>query len=64
MSAGSAEDEDVNASPLYKDRDEWKDVKPIYNSPAEDAVVCIRHTPSCAFKLSSEQDCDEAGFSH
>ncbi|KAI6176226.1 hypothetical protein M3Y97_00775700 [Aphelenchoides bicaudatus] len=37
-------DNELNTSPLYKDRPEWKDVTPIYNSADEDAVVKIAHS--------------------
>lgn len=54
-------DTEISSSPLYKvsliifwfynskfkDRDEWKDVQPIYNSADEDAVVRIAHSDTC-----------------
>ncbi|KAI6239557.1 hypothetical protein M3Y99_00545100 [Aphelenchoides fujianensis] len=38
--------EEVKSSPLYKDRDDWRDVQPIYLSDAESAIVRISHTDS------------------
>jgi hypothetical protein len=40
-------DNELNTSPLYKDRPEWKDVSGIYNDVEEDAVVRINHNETC-----------------
>ncbi|CAD5221754.1 unnamed protein product [Bursaphelenchus okinawaensis] len=39
------EGEFISSSTRYDSKPEWKDVTPIYNSIAEDAVVRISHTP-------------------
>jgi hypothetical protein len=38
---------EINSSPMYKDRNDWKDITPVYNSADEDAVVKIAHSDNC-----------------
>ncbi len=40
-------DSQVYSPALYKDRAEWSDVKPVYNSEREDGVVKIAATEEC-----------------
>lgn len=37
----------VTSSPLYKDRSEWKDIKPIYFTEDEEGAVKIAVTDAC-----------------
>lgn len=40
---------DFTSNELYKHRQEWKDIEPIYNSEAEDSVVAIALRDECKF---------------
>ena len=40
---------DITTNTLYKDRPEFKDVVPIYNSKVEDGIVPIALNEECKF---------------